>query len=255
MTGQPVVPAWAEVAAHEYWGSLGGWPHPSPDLARTVAMTLPLDVVTLCGLSIATVDTWLVQRGVAFPFSCADRPLHGLLLVQSGAGIVFIDGRDEERERRFSLAHEVAHFLRHYYAPRLRVLRVFGPELLDVLDGVRAPTAEERISGALIGVPLGTDLHLIERGVAGDIDRLSVWNAEDEADVLAVELLAPAAEVLQRVTTVRTEGRSYGGRLADFEGLLRGEFGLPDRIAAAYARHLLARTGHSPSVFEEWGLR
>ena len=255
MTGQPIVPPWAESAAREYWDSVGGWPHPSPDLARTVAMTLPLDVITLSSLTVARVERWLVQRGVLFPFSCADRPLHGLLLVQGGAGLVFLDGRDDERERRFSLAHEIAHFLRHYRAPRNRVLNVFGPELLEVLDGVRKPTAEERISGALIGVPFGPDLHLIEREVAGEIDRKSTWDAEDEADALAVELLAPAGEVLGRIATLPITGRAYLERQIDAVGLLREEFGLPDRIAGAYARHLMARTGQGPSVFEEWGLR
>lgn len=74
-------------------------------------------------------------------------------------------------------------------------------------------------------------------------------------DVLGVERLAPAREVLGRIATLWTEARPYLERQIDALGLLRGEFGLPDRIAAAYARRLLGRSGREPSVFEEWGLR
>ena len=78
---------------------------------------------------------------------------------------------------------------------------------------------------------------------------------DHHAAVLAVELLAPAGEVLGRIATLPITGRAYLERQIDAVGLLREEFGLPDRIAGAYARHLMARTGQGPSVFEEWGLR
>ena len=62
---------------------------------------------------------WLRRQGIEFPLTEADRPLRACLVCRRGAGFVFLDGGDDEAEQRFSLAHELAHFLRDYWRPRL----------------------------------------------------------------------------------------------------------------------------------------
>jgi hypothetical protein len=65
-----------------------------------------------------------------------------------------------------------------------------------------------------------------------------------------VELRVPACEVLGRIATPWTEARPHLERRIDAMGLPREELGLPERIAAAYDRHLSAGSGRESSVWE-----
>jgi hypothetical protein len=98
-----------------------------------------------------------------------------------------------------------------------------GPGVLEVLDGVRLPTPAERLHGLLARVAVGGHTHLLERDPTGRA-RGAEAEAEDAADRLALEILAPAAEVRARAAdpaTART--------------VLAVDFGLPAGWAEAYA--------------------
>ena len=161
-----------------------------------------------------------------------------------GHGLIFLDGADEEEEQRFSLAHELAHFLRHYWQPRRRARRRLGEQVAEVLDGDRPPTEQERLHALLKNVPLGFHLHLMRRGRRREGINAAVAWAEEEADLLAYELLAPAADVLARTGPV--QGDAGRVKLAE---VLQSDFGLPAQQAADYGRLLL------PPVWEDPLLR
>src|SRR5688572_14888218 len=93
----------------------------------------------------------------------SDRALRACVLVHDGSGLLFVDSEDPEDEQRFSLAHEIAHYLVECAIPRERARERLGPAVLPVLDGRRAPSREERIGALLAGVQLGVRLHLMER--------------------------------------------------------------------------------------------
>lgn len=183
-------------AAASFWALAGGrarYGRPV-DLERAVAAALPLGVVKLPRLSSAKVAETIGRIG-AVPWSVSiDRPLRACLVADVGVGLVFIDGTDPENEQRFSLAHEVAHFLLHYLEPRRRVVETLGPGLISVLDRVRQPTMAERLSSAMSAIPLEPFRHAMARDGAGGAMHLRTEAIEGEADDLALELTAPSRE-------------------------------------------------------------
>jgi hypothetical protein len=153
-----------------------------------------------------------------------------------------VDAADPEDEQRFSLAHELAHFLRDYWRPRQLARERLGAQALDVLDGKRPPTPAERLGALLGGVPLGFHMHLMDR----DAQRRPVDpesnDAERCADRLGCELLAPAEHVAAHALA-RSEASSKS--LVD---LLCSYYGLPKVEAKRYACQL---RGEAPPV-EGW---
>ncbi len=225
-----MVPLWVAELADAFWEA-AGMREPFPRaLRRPIARALPMVVVTLPRLRFNDVLAWLQRHRIACPCSAVDRSLHACLVAWSGWGYVLLDGTDPEDEQRLSLAHELAHFLRHYWQPRRVAARHLGEQVLEVLDGRRQPTPAERVHALLASVPVGAHLHLLSRDPEGGLPGEIVLAAEDEADRLAYELLAPADEILRRFGSHREQN------LAE---LLRSEFGLPAAHAARYRDTLL----------------
>jgi hypothetical protein len=181
-------------------------------------------VASLAGLSVGKVRCWLEGQGAGWPLACPDRPLCACLVARGGTGFIFVERDDPDDEKRFSLAHELAHFLRDYWGPRRRAEALLGAGALEVLDGHRPARRGERLRGVLASVPLGHHTHLLARDREGEPSP-EVAAAERDADRLAWELLAPAEVVLGH-------GRRPRRELA---GLLRKDFGLPDGQAWRYA--------------------
>ncbi len=230
------VPAWVTELVEAFWQEADvAAPFPR-DLGPAIAYALPLTVVRLPRLHVVDLRGWLRAQEVACACPEADRPLRACLAAQGGMGIIFLDGTDPADEQRFSLAHELGHFLRHYRQPRQRTLRQLGAEIADVLDGLRPPTAQERLRGLLRDVPLGLHLHLLRRGRRRRIVNAAVAQAEEEADRLAYELLAPAAEVLARSPLDRDQVCA----------VLREVYGLPAVQAEDYSRLLVVPRPEDP---------
>ncbi len=221
------------------------------DLMRDVVMQLPVSVEIIPILSAHVVRQWLRQHGVQHDVSDVDRALHGCLVARAGQGIVFLDADDEEAERRFTLAHEIAHFILDHFVPRLRAHKIFGDRILPVLDGERPPTREEMLSAVLERVRLGVQVHLMSRGPDGAVCAWDVEESEQRADRLALELLAPA-----RAATAGLR-RIFGDSDDPTDQQLRGaehlaeQFGLPADVASSYVGLLLVGLRRKPSLSEE----
>ena len=155
-----------------------------------LAAPYDLTVKEVADLSIGRVERYLARLGKTWSCGEPERRLRACLLAFQGAGFIFLESADPPEERTFSLAHELAHFLRHYHQPRRRAVARIGEEVLEVFDGLLPAKSAERLHGLLGRLSLGTHVHLMHRdpnaGPAG------VSAAEREADLLAWELLAPA---------------------------------------------------------------
>jgi hypothetical protein len=231
------VPFWVSELASAFWTKAGG-PEPFPrTLRRAIARALQLTVVLLPKLSITAVRDWLEKNGLACDVSGRDRPLRACLIGRHGHGVALIDGSDEDCEQRFSIAHELAHFLREYWSRRRRIEKRLGPGALHVLDGRRLATPQERLQSLLRDVPLGFHLHLMERDGDGNPVSSSIVQAEEEADRLAYELLAPAEHVL---------GNDKRKDRQELERTLRDLYGLPGVQAAHYAKRLFPQVRSDP---------
>ena len=220
------VPIWASELARAFWArARKSEPFPR-NLRRSIARAVPLSVVFLPKLSLGAVLDRLKEYGSACECLDGDRPLRACLVARNGHGVAFIDGSNEDAEQTFSIAHELAHFLRDYWSLRLRILKRMGLAARQVLDGERSPTSEEQLHALHRNVPLGFHLHLMERDEDGEPRSWSIAQAEQDADHLAYELLAPVEHVLQ--ADQLDSKNSLEQRLQEF-------YGLPALQASRYA--------------------
>jgi hypothetical protein len=227
------MPLWATELANEFWIVAGGeGPFPR-DLRRAAPRAALLSVKVLAGLSVQCVSAWLRAQGVASLAGEREHALRACLFARGGCGFIFLDADDDEAEQRFSLAHELAHFLRHYHEPRRRAAAKFGRQILDVFDGKRSPTPTERLHALLRNVRVGEHVHLLTRDERQRIASPAIASAELDADLLGCELLAPAEAVL-----LQTRQRSARASRLEAERRLSTTFGLPSAMAAWYASRL-----------------
>jgi hypothetical protein len=234
-----MIEAWLAAAAEQFWAAVGGATEPPRDLADIAPMGYPLAIRSQPELHLSDIYRWLAARNLPHAMPCNDRALCGCLIGFRGRGLIFISSDDPPAERRFTAGHEVAHFLLDYLAPRRHALDALGQEILPVLDGEREPTWDESIHALLAGTSLGVFLDLMPRAANGEIDQGYILRAEQRADRLALELLAPE-------TLVRQMARGDPERAAD---LLIARFGLPPAVAHKYAAWLF-RGSRRPSLVE-----
>lgn len=205
------------------------------DIEQAISLVLPVAIVKLPALTTTEVVHWLARNELAVDVDTRPADLMGCLVANRGHGIVFVCGGDPPDEQRLTIAHEVAHFVRHYLFPRERVLRALGGKIEAVLDGDREPTPEERVAGVLAGVRVGAHVHLMPRAGSGD---RRVSTAEEEADDLGLELVAPREAVLAFLHTRHVEHLGA----AEQQRALAITFGVPvHAFAPIVADHNLVR--------------
>jgi len=227
-----------------FW-DLCGEMEPFPrSLERYVALALPLTIVKLPRLRITDVQDWLARRGAPVPFGCSDRQLRGCLVAHGGEGLIFADGADSPAELRFTIAHELAHFLIDYLHPRSLALRALGSSVKDVIDGLRAPTPSEKLQALFASKAINIHVNLMERSGEGETDVLAI---ENRADRVGLALLAPAPIVLSRLGPLP---QGFTNRHDALTSELFQQYGLPLWLARDYARALLVEIGLGPSWVE-----
>jgi hypothetical protein len=239
-------------AVETFW-RLSGDIEPFPrNLEFPLALALPVALVKLPRLHLESIERWLMSRGARFRFGCPSRQVRGCLLAHGGIGMIFIDGADSTEERRFTLAHEIAHFLIDYWNPRQKAILRFGEGILEALDGYRSLSLDERVHSILSGTRIGPYTRLIERDDLGLGSDGSIWIIENRADKIAVSLLAPVQEVIRRIDSLDS---AFNKRKSNIVKILKQVFGLPEPVASAYAHSLLNAIAAGPSWLEGIGLR
>jgi hypothetical protein len=180
-----------EELAREFWAGTNLQDTFPRNIEQAIALKLPLGLVKLPLLTIGAVRRWLEKRQILIPVSTDPCDLLGCLLAYRGYGFIFVSGSDGPAEQRFTIAHEVAHFLVDYLWPRRQVIQALGEDITEVLDGLRPATPAERAAAILSHLRLGAHLHVLPRpGTDEDQDSV-VASAENRADRLALELVAP----------------------------------------------------------------
>lgn len=201
------------------------------ELAEDIPLVLPLTVVPLPGLTPRMGFEWLVSHKRAHGGLVETDDLkHGFTVAHAGVGVLFLNSADPRDEQRFTLAHEVAHFVLDHLQPRARALRARGRSILPVLDGRREPSIEDHLFSVLERIPYRTQANFMDRNDTGKPRTGRVMESEQRADRLAFELLAPRRELRPLL--------DHAGEL-ELEGALVSRFGLPVTEARTYARWLL----------------
>jgi len=212
-----------------------------------------MHVIDLPRLTCATVAAW-AQRNHFPPIDAAtDRPLRGCLFTYAGSAFLLVDPSDPPDQRRVTIAHELGHFLIEVSEPRRRVRHTLGADALEVLDGRRPPTVEERIHAVLDGAPLAAQVHLMAREEDGSIGCRRIADAECAADRFALELLAPAAALRPHLLPLAPLPRQQ--RWSMIADRLIHHHGLPPIVAGGYARTLVEELTGGESVREWLGVK
>jgi len=213
-----------EEAAEQFWLSAAMPPTFPRPIERAAQRALPLWIVKWPSAEVPAVTQFLLTHRLTA--TCVeDDDLKGCLYAYRGRGIIFVSGEDDEYEQRYTIAHEIAHFLRDYYRPRLDVIRVLGPSATEVLDGARSPTHRERLHATLARMRLGPHLQVLPR----HDNSQRIRSVEDYADALGMELVAPsraATAMMREMESKPTDeilqalGSSFGLPSYVFEPLL-----------------------------------
>ncbi len=209
------------------------------DLAEDIPLALPLTVVPLPGLTPRKGLAWLVSyKRARGGLVATDERKHGFTVAHGGAGVLFLNSADPPDEQRFTLAHEVAHFVLDHLQPYDRALRARGESIRPVLNGKREPDVSEQVFSILERIPYRIQSNFMDRSDEGIPRTGQVMESEQRADRLAFELLAPRRELLPLLP--------HASRM-ELEATLVSRFGLPVAEARAYARWLsLERPSRRP---------
>lgn len=241
-----------ELLAQQFWTRTGlpeSFPRP---IERAVSRSLPLTIVKLPEVTVRRIEQYLAQRGLCGPLPRDDRDMMGCLFAYRGHGIIFVCGADDPSEQRFTIAHDAAHFIMDYLGPRETIVRELGDGLLDVLDGRRPATVAERSMALLRRVQLGPHIHILPRrpwhaGAStndASFESQHIQTAEDRADALGLELVAPRQSVYQMVTQFAADYPRPEHQC----DLLGAYFGLPPHVFMALLSQL--RPKRAPSFLE-----
>jgi len=240
-----------ENTALEFWERVGTTPSYPCDIGRwLIRSQLPLAIKPVPMLDIEKVNAWAYKHDESYVFREKNRRLRGCIL-PGKVSTIFVEANDLLKEQRFTIAHEGGHFLLDYQLPRDKAVAALGENIIEIFDGKRQPTVEERLHGILADVRVSVTPHLMERPEEG-LPMGSILDAEDRADRLALELLAPAPS-LQEEMSGNSVPKGFQARLTFLSERLYTFYGLPQSIAAFYADMLLRQWGEP--TFQDWLFR
>lgn len=237
-----------EEAVRRFWSACEQPKEYPRELAALVPIALPVAVATISPLTLYSIEQWLSRRGAAFSFGCRSRAIRGCLVATSGSGIIFVDASDPANERRFTVAHEAAHFL-DYLLSRETAIARFGRQIIDVLDGKRAPSLAERFSAIISHTPVQFFTDLMERDDLDGREGDGMWEVEERADQIALTLLAPQEDVLSSAGPLPA---LFSDCFEQVKHTLQTTFGLPASVAAGYAWGILDGIDRGPRWAEQF---
>lgn len=163
-------------------------PRPIED---AVIRNFPISIVKLKSITYESLNGWLANRNLAGVLPHFNGSLLGGIFAFKGDALLFVDASLPSYEMRYTIAHEVGHFMFDYYYKRQKAKSTVGEKAEEILDGTRRATLGERVDALFLGVDLRPYYHLLAEENCISITRGQIETAEDNADYLADELIAP----------------------------------------------------------------
>jgi len=219
------------------------------DLAGLLPFSFDVALVQIANLSVVQVNAWFSDKGSQPPSrDHPSRALYGCVVIEQGHAFIFIDSQVTEAEQRFTLAHEFSHYVVEHYYRRQQVQRELGESFVAILDGKRMLTPEDQLIAMRRHIPLRPYQHFMHREADGQIGERRISEAEQRADLLALELIAPHRLLLRRCAA-----REMFAMQANLYHDLVQQFGLPPLIADSYATQLSGFFNIAPSIRQRLG--
>jgi Zn-dependent peptidase ImmA (M78 family) len=150
-----------------------------------------LRCIEIAGLTSEEASCYLLRQGViAEPLSACNRePLAGYIYVGRSVGHIFVEKNDLLVRRRFSVAHELGHYVLHFL-PLIEQLEQDG-EVIEIIEALnKADEGAEEPPMGKVYLPFRTDLEAL----LPPYERM-----EYEANRFAATLLMPDETVKRRV--------------------------------------------------------
>lgn len=241
-----------ERIAREFWLTVDQEYRDGFDIVNAIDTSVFINLRRIKELSLKKLEEWLKEMTDQEEFNIDDRHLHGALIIKGPSIFMFVEASEDEVQQRFTVAHEVSHFLLDYHLPKERAILALGKEIEDVLNGNLPPSNIQRTLSAIKGVDIAPYSFLIEKTGNGSFENWSNFNAENEADYLALELLAPRARVISE-TISSTKRLAYSQFTRKSKEILIEKYRIPVRIADQYASELGYSVTSGPSFLDKLG--
>lgn len=228
--------------AEDFWKEAGltpTYPLQPTLLEQAICLLLPVNIVRLNMLSVYKAAAWLAERSCTIQIE-QDCPLYGLLFIHRGQGFIFLNGTLSPSEQCYTLAHELGHYLLEFEHPRKKTITLLGNGMEEIFQGTRKPTVEEELTGIIKRTNVSPYVHLLEENHSTVEERFQVWAAEDRADAMAFELLAPFHAVDAELN-IRRESWSFNRIKEELPDILARKFGLPASVTKQYATAIAYR--------------
>lgn len=241
-----------ERIAREFWATSYAEFRYNYDIIKVVESSPNVHLIRIPQLNPTKITSWLTSRKIDIPVENNDRSLDGALLIQNGTVIMFIDTAENDIRQRYTLAHQVSHFLLAYQMPKERAIIKLGKEIAAALkDDTEAPVTQ-LVQSALQGMTGAAYTLLIEKSEdAFPSDRLNLL-PESPADTLALELLAPRYQIIQETASASARLR-YSPFKRTCQELLIDKYRIPLEIAHKYAKELASSVTSGPSFLSKFG--
>lgn len=238
--------------AQWFWRRAGGWPTPPVDIGYAATCALEVGVRQVPGLTTGNAVHHLRHFGVARADSGSERELHGCISIGSRGGMILVEMCDDDSQQRFTVAHEVSHYILEVHRHHRRAAQRMGDDYVAALYGRREATSTERIDTWLNNLRSSSITHFMDRGSNGGYSCGNTLEAECSADRLALEILAPRVEMVRTVLDCRKlPFRDVDDAVRRFA---EKRFGLPNEVAGPYASRLVWELTGGPSTAERFGL-
>lgn len=185
------------------------------------------------------------------PENISERRIHGCLIVGRSGAAILVEKNDDEAQKRFTIAHEAAHFILEVKRHQERAAARLGHDFVSVLHGNREATPNERIDAWLNNVRADAFFHFLDRTPTGEYGGARIKDAELLADDLAVKILAPRSTLIESLSSF---GRmDFSESLIAAQRIAERRFGLPAEIAERYANRVVWQLKGGPSTAERFG--
>ncbi len=241
-----------EYWANWFWKRAGGRCGCPANIRYAVMCALEVYVEEVSGLTTSTASRISAGAyGIRDAMGSVERELHGCIVVNQRGAVILVEENDDEAQKRFTIAHEAAHYILEVKRHHDRAADRMGHEFASVLYGLRKATPTERIDAWLRDTRADALLHFMDRTPAGAHGCARTMEAECRADDLAIEVLAPRSELSRALLTFGRMGFSELLRAA--ARVAEERFGLPETIASSYASRIVWQMRGGPSTAERFG--
>jgi len=241
-----------ERIAREFWSTVDQNYHENYDIISAVDTSPTIDLIKIKNLSISKIEEWLIAIGLKDNFDIPDRRLHGVLIIKGDSVAMFIEDDENPIQQRFTVAHEVSHYLLDYQIPKEKAILALGKEIEDVLNGNLPANNTQLALSVIKGINIDPYSFLIEKTGNGSFEDWKNFNSENEADYLALELLAPRIRIINE-TFSSTKRLSYSQFTRKSQEILIEKYRIPSDIARQYASQLAYSVTSGPSFLDKMG--